>query len=828
MTDVRPRVPDRRVLRAALDALSARRRLPVRDSRRVSAAWLRPNWPFAFVMNMHREHVLSLLLDDAELRAEIRVLLGSALLDAVPLADAATGDLASVLASSTNPELVLEAAATHPDATVARQSVPYLTGEMIVPTPQPPPVAAATHITAPSAGDQAQVRRELRDARTRHRSLEDEIDRLTTERDRLQAELVAERQTAAGQQNTIAELNRLVPTPRQRRQLEAAADTAAELRRTKRALDKAKSARGEELRDLRLQVARLERELDRARREVETEQASRHRLEQGLGDANDRARRLAALVEREAADLASQADSQRPGLDRSRLRKRATALTDLLARLNDLYQVEAPVEVGAQERRPASGITVIQHRNLRVTALGGSNHIGGSAILVEAGSTRILVDAGLRPGANLARPGPERIEEAVNGRLDAVIITHAHADHAGYVPWVIEKQRTAKIHCTPQTKALLPTVWADSVRVMRAEADALTGDRHRREPPYGDAEVSQAEDALHAIGYGMPTRINDVEMTLFDAGHVLGAAGVVVRAGEQRVVITGDIDDRQQKTVGPANLPTKLVTGADLLVIETTYCDSRHRDREQEGADLVTEANTILAAGGRILIPAFGLGRAQEIALLVGEQLPDVDVRVDGLAATISELYAQNQAPQVLTGRIRKVTSQHRAREIRGFQHGIIITTSGMLTGGAAVPWAREVLRESASALFLCGHQDEEAPGKELERLASADSDSQRDIRLRDASGRHVTIPVSAKIVRYNLSAHADQPGLTGVIKEVNPQAIMLVHGEARPQATFAGVLEGAGYRVVDNQQTWDSDAPIPDIRTPRRRHVARRGTGRR
>lgn len=826
MTDARPRIPDRRVLRAAVDALSARRRLPARDPRRVSAAWLRPNWPFAFVMDAHRDHVVSSLLDDAELRAEVRVLLGSALLDAVPMIDAASDDLVAVLASAPNPELVLEAAATDPDPALVSQAVPYLTGELIVPSPQRPPAPA--HATPRPDRDQGQARRELREARTRHRSLEEEVGRLKTERDRLHAELVAERQTVASQQATIAELKPLVPTARQRRQLDAAADSAAELRRTKRALDKAKSARGEELRALRLQVASLERELAQARKDVEIERASRHRLEQGLGDVDDRARRLAALVEREAADLASRAESQRPGLDRSRIRKRATALTELLARLNDLYQLEAPAETGPQARRPASGITVTEDRNLRVTALGGSNHIGGSAILVEAGSTRILVDAGLRPGANLARPGPERIEEAVSGRLDAVVITHAHADHAGYVPWVIEKQRSAKIYCTPQTKALLPTVWADSVRVMRAEADAVTGQHHRSEPPYGDSEVSQAEEALRAMGYGMPTRINDVEVTLFDAGHVLGAAGVVVKAGDRRVVITGDIDDRQQKTVGPAKLPTRLVTAADLLVIETTYCDSRHSDREQEGADLVTEANTILAAGGRILIPAFGLGRAQEIALLVGEQLPDVDVRVDGLAATISELYAQNHAPQVLGGRIRKVTSQHRAREIRGFRHGIIITTSGMLTGGAAVPWAHEVLQEPASALFLCGHQDEEAPGRELERLASAVPDSRRDVVLRDGNGRAITIPVSAKIVRYNLSAHADQPGLTGVIKQVNPQAIMLVHGEARPQATFGAVLEGAGYRVVDNQQTWDCDAPIPDIRAPRRRHAGRRGTGRR
>lgn len=831
VTDARSRPPDRRVLHATVTALKTRRGLPIRDPRRVSASWLRPNWPFAFVMNAHRDRVVQLLVDDADLRAEVRTLLGAGLLDDVPLANPSVADLESQLADSVNPEVVLEAAATHPDTDIAGAAVPYLIGELSVPVPTFSPVAAEPTRTAPTSNDAAQLRRQLRDAKSREHSLQEQVRLMGVEVDRLQAALAAEQGAVSVHKAKLAELNRILPTARQRRALEAAAEIDAELRRTKRALDKARVARGQELQDLRKRLAETERDLSRTKRELETERTARRRLEQGLGDAHDRARRLASLVEREAADLTSQASSERLGPDRSRLQKRATALGDLLSSLSELYELDIATASKTPLVTESSTTPVVStDRNLRVTALGGSNHIGGSAILVEAAGTRILVDAGLRPQAHISRPGPKRIDEAIRTKLDAIIITHAHADHAGYVPWVVEQQRQTKVFCTPQTKSLLPTVWADSVRVMRAEADAPTIAGQAVEPPYGEAEVSQAEDALRALPYGMPTRINDVEVTLFDAGHIFGAAGVVIRAGGRRVVITGDIDDRQQQTVGPAQVPSKLANNADLLVIETTYCDRVHRDREQEGTNLVDEANSILAAGGRILIPAFGLGRAQEIALLVGQQLPDVEVRVDGLAATISELYAHNNAPEVLRGRIRKVTSNQRAREIRGFHNGIIITTSGMLTGGAAVPWAQAVLTEPESALFLCGHQDEESPGKELERLADLDPKSPRDVNLRDSNGRHVTIPVAAKIVRYNLSAHADRTGLKSIIEEVDPKAIMLVHGEPRPQETFRAQLEGAGYRVVDNQEPWDSEAPVADARRPRQRHAAkssRRGTTR-
>src|SRR5260370_14376216 len=109
---------------------------------------------------------------------------------------------------------------------------------------------------------------------------------------------------------------------------------------------------------------------------------------------------------------------------------------------------------------------------------------------------------------------------------------------------------------------------------MGADADAASSRDEHTEPPYGDAEVEQAENALVAAGYGQTVTVGELDVTLFRAGHILGAAGVVIRAGDQRVVVTGDIDDRGQASVGPAQIPERLAQRADLLVIETTYCDS--------------------------------------------------------------------------------------------------------------------------------------------------------------------------------------------------------------------------------------------------------------
>lgn len=220
-------------------------------------------------------------------------------------------------------------------------------------------------------------------------------------------------------------------------------------------------------------------------------------------------------------------------------------------------------------------------------------------------------------------------------------------------------------------------------------------------------------------------------------------------------------------------------------------------------------------------MPAFGLGRAQEVALLLKAHLPEVPVRIDGLARDISSIYEQQGAPAIFGDHVTKVTN--RFRDIVGFRQGVIITTSGMLTGGAAVPWAQAILQEPESALFLCGHQDEEAPGRQLERLLEADPGEARQIELRNPETQKLdSVPVLSKVLRYNLSAHADHGGLLRIIDDANPKAIMLVHGEYGPQQQFARQLEAAGRVVVDNQHTWDSDAPQVDSRRTRWRHAGR------
>jgi Cft2 family RNA processing exonuclease len=347
-------------------------------------------------------------------------------------------------------------------------------------------------------------------------------------------------------------------------------------------------------------------------------------------------------------------------------------------------------------------------------------------------------------------------------------------------------------------------MWADARRVMAQQADDAAAYGWLA-PLYGEAEIEAAEKSLHPLVYGRARKVRDLTIQLFDAGHILGAAGVVIRAGDERVVVTGDIFNLPQLSVGSAHLPPRLAREADLLVIESTYCHSSHRDRTSQIQDFVRAIEEMVGGGGRVLVPAFGLGRAQEVALMMRQFLPDVRVLVDGLARQVSEIYQREADLDIFGGQVQPVrNSSHRRRLMRSFHSGVVITTSGMLSGGFAVPWAQEILPDPHSALFVCGYQDEESPGRALQRLAQRDDRAALASLTLPTEQGMTTVSVAARVETYSLSAHADRSGLSQIISDLAPAQTMLVHGLGREQKGFREMLERArGHPTVRNDRPW-------------------------
>jgi Cft2 family RNA processing exonuclease len=782
--------------------------------------WLPPGFPMKLILSLKREALISHLCDNAQLRKLLRVS-SRRLLDPDLAEQLNAENFSRELHRSDNPHQLVATALVHEDDAVAALAGPWAlhTDQIpVLPAPeraQPPAPPAAETEPAEGANACDATVSEAATLASAKGEPDDEQPPAPESTDVVEPCADGPRTAAAPEPEPDRDrlLHRISQLEAENIHLKARVPTKSERRRQNKRQGQLKRAESE--------LQELHEELDALRSERDHLVGLRHDLEMQLEDAEDartaalrksqrlerrlatthgRAEYLRRALDSEIDAAQGELDALSAGPDRTRLRKRLTDLRSLHEALDRCYP-DNTEEVAARPRRAVASAPL----DLAVTPLGGGEEIGGSAILVEAGGRRLLIDAGLHPDGR----GPTDIQQVFDGgRLDAIVVTHAHNDHAGYIPALVDRFHHVPIYCSDATAHLLPTMWADSAKVMDRQFTEADDGLRALPPLYGPAEVERAEERIQDQPFHRAFPVGDLRLTLFPAGHILGAAGVVIAAGDQRIVITGDISgvDDRYLSVESAHLPEGLVAEADLLVIETTYCQDSHGQRHRQEQGLVGAVQSVVDRRGRVLIPAFGLGRSQEVIMILRKYLPDVDVLVDGLAKDVTAIYEKvaedrGQELQIIGGRVAQV--RNRTREMQSFHSGVIVSTSGMLTGGPSVSWAKSILPDERAALLLCGYQDEEAPGRRLERLASGRPGPRR-LTLPDFELGAVDVEVRADVRKYSLSAHADQPALLDIIERVQPRATMLVHGVPEKQGVFRRELRDRGIPTVPTAR-WQS-----------------------
>ena len=569
-------------------------------------------------------------------------------------------------------------------------------------------------------------------------------------------------------------------------------------------------------------IARLEAELAQARREVEGAQANAQHL---LARVETLTASNAELVEAlEDAESRSQAHRDAAASARAALSTPRVTARHLLSALEaDTALLEqAAIVVPEQVERehvvewvrsvlseladPRAGRAAASARAMSVRMLGGGVEVGGSCALVTAGSTRILVDAGTRPNVTaFAQMAPPGLAAALaEGPVDAIVVTHAHADHGGWVPAVVAQCPGVPVYATAQTADLLGTMWADSARIY---SRTLNGGGP---VPYGDEEVSTALAAVDPLLLGQATQVGDVRIELFPAGHVVGAAGVLLDDGETRVVVSGDVSGPGQLSVAGWELPAP-AHRPDLLVLESTYgAAGALASRDAVVTEFLRDIELTVSAGGRVLVPAFALGRAQEVAMLIARHLPNVPVRVDGMARAVTDVFekhtgADGRLMAIWSDQVRPVRRAGTYSEVDRFTSGVIITTSGMLAAGPALTWARAVLPEAKSLLAVVGYQDPNSPGGRLLTL----SGSGDTWRLPNSKGGFDRVEVNATVRKYGLGAHASSDELVRIATGVQATTTMLVHGDPGARSALGERLEARNLDVVRADTPWTAPAAL-------------------
>ena len=371
---------------------------------------------------------------------------------------------------------------------------------------------------------------------------------------------------------------------------------------------------------------------------------------------------------------------------------------------------------------------------MQITFLGGADEVGASCILIEIAGRRLLVDAGIRPTpkthwglAGDQLPDLSGIERS--GGLDAILVTHAHTDHTGALELVSERYPNAPVYATPVTGELTRILHQDARRIMRARLE-----EEGELPIYDELATARLLAAFAPVPFHQPlTLAPGLTATFFPAGHIAGAAMIGLASAEGRILISGDISISPQRTVDGARPPA---FSPDVLILESTYGGKLHANRNVEERRLVEAVAAITAGGGKVLIPAFALGRAQEILLTLGEfqrrgELTSVPIWADGMVRAICQAYSsfpetlplalQEQGAAFFSEHIQPVTSAaQRNALIWDPGPAIIVSSSGMLAGGPSLAYARALASQPHHAILLTGYQDEESPGRRLQEMATA------------------------------------------------------------------------------------------------------------
>jgi metallo-beta-lactamase family protein len=483
------------------------------------------------------------------------------------------------------------------------------------------------------------------------------------------------------------------------------------------------------------------------------------------------------------------------------------------------------------------------HTMTSITFLGAARTVTGSKYLLESGTSKILVDAGLFQGLKELRqrnweplPIPAR-------ELDGIVLTHAHLDHCGYLPRLVSQGFRGRVFCTPGTKDLCGIVLPDSGRIQEEDAEQANKHHYTKHfpalPLYTEDDANYALTMLQPVGYERPMPVTSgIEVEFINAGHLLGSAYARITVGGRTILFGGDLG-RFDRPVLPD--PT-MVEHADYLLVESTYGNRVHED-DDEGTKLAEVIRETVKRGGRVIIPSFAVGRVEELLYWIGrleteKRIPVLPVFVDSPMASraldhyrdrvheldpelrpeekddtaphgaaahepVARRRAEAQRERDLcafcTQRLRVISSTQESKELtRSKLPAVIISSSGMATGGRVLHHLKASLPDPKNTVVLVGFQAEGTRGRRL-------LNGEQTLRIHG-----MDVPVNARVEVINsMSAHGDSREVLRWLRgfKAPPKETFLVHGEPTAmdalQQKIAGEL-GWKTRMPEWQQRID------------------------
>lgn len=380
--------------------------------------------------------------------------------------------------------------------------------------------------------------------------------------------------------------------------------------------------------------------------------------------------------------------------------------------------------------------------------LGGGNEVGKLGLVLEIEDFRLLLDYGISP----TKPPSYPMEAPP---VDIVLLTHAHLDHCGMLPYLV-KEQDIPILTTDLTREVSNILHVDSLKVARADGYAY---------PYDKFDVKEAYHRVIPIEPFQTRPIGELDLKTYPAGHIPGSLMFKIEDSSRSILFSGDINTIDTRLL----LGTKPVK-CDVLFLEGTYSGRDHPDRRELEKRFIDTIDEVVSRGGVAIVPVFAVSRSQEMAMILSNS--GFDVWMDGMGEKIAKIFlrhskylrSEKNLKKALS-RIRVVkTSQNRKHALKG---EVILTTSGMLDGGPVLWYLEKLRNDPKSAVLLTGYQIEGTNGRQLLDKGSIDFYG-------------VSQKIECEVYYFDFSAHAGHKELVSFAKGCSPEKIVLFHSEDR------------------------------------------------
>ncbi len=432
---------------------------------------------------------------------------------------------------------------------------------------------------------------------------------------------------------------------------------------------------------------------------------------------------------------------------------------------------------------------------MKLTFHGAARSVTGSRHLLEIRGKRILFDCGLVQGRREESARRNRHFGFDPREVDAVLLSHAHIDHSGALPALVKGGFKGPIFATPATADLAGVMLADSANIQQRDAETVRKYEGKAPEPLYDADdVRRTVELFREIPYGREIDVfPSVKVDFHDAGHMLGSSLVRLRAEGRNLVFSGDL--------GRASLPIlrspELLTGADVLICESTYGNRTHPPEEDEARELEMLIKKVVARQGKILIPAFAVGRTQHLTYRIKRlqgRIPEVPVFVDSpLATDVTDIYRRHpechepgtweKGDPFGFSMLRYTRSPEESKKLNSLDGpAIIISASGMCETGRILHHIKNHAPYERNCILFVGYQAEYTLGRRI-------LDGQKTVKVYGQP-----LDIRAEIHKMDgLSAHADRGGLEALVNahKKTLRDAFIVHGEPEAADAFSGWIAG-------------------------------------